>query len=138
MLARSGVTLLLLMCGLMAQAQQMLIPAAPQVAASGYILMDASTGKVLVEHNADERLPPASLSKIMTVYIVAAELDEGRISLDDKVRVSPNAWRKGGAASGGSTNNTLAPARRAWSPTVAITARVASTSDQSTTGPRGT
>lgn len=94
---------MLLMCGLMAQAQQMLIPAAPQVAASGYILMDASTGKVLVEHNADERLPPASLSKIMTVYIVAAELDEGRISLDDKVRVSPNAWRKGGAASGGST-----------------------------------
>lgn len=103
MLARSGVTLLLLMCGLMAQAQQMLIPAPPQVAASGYILMDTSTGKVLVEHNADERLPPASLSKIMTVYIVAAELDEGRISLDDKVRVSPNAWRKGGAASGGST-----------------------------------
>ncbi|HEY7884204.1 MAG TPA: D-alanyl-D-alanine carboxypeptidase family protein [Cellvibrionaceae bacterium] len=81
----------------------MLIPAPPQVAASGYILMDADTGTVLIEHNADELLPPASLSKIMTVYIAAAELAEGRLNADDKVRVSPNAWRKGGAASGGST-----------------------------------
>lgn len=103
MLAKSVYTLFLLVFALAVHAQQMLIPAPPQVAASGYILMDAHTGTVLVEHNADERLPPASLSKIMTVYIVASELDEGRISLDDKVRVSPNAWRKGGAASGGST-----------------------------------
>ncbi len=103
MLAKSVYTLFLLFFALAAHAQQMLIPAPPQVAASGYILMDAETGTVLVEHNADERLPPASLSKIMTVYIVASELAEGRISLDDKVRVSPNAWRKGGAASGGST-----------------------------------
>src|SRR5690606_16199233 len=85
------------------QAQQVLIPAPPQVAASGYILMDADTGTVLIEHNADELLPPASLSKIMTVYIAASELAQGRINADDTVLVSPNAWRKGGAASGGST-----------------------------------
>jgi D-alanyl-D-alanine carboxypeptidase (penicillin-binding protein 5/6) len=87
----------------LAQAQQLLIPAAPQLAASGYILMDADTGTVLVEHNADELLPPASLSKIMTAYIAAAEIESGRLHAEDLVTVSPNAWRLGGAASGGST-----------------------------------
>ncbi|WP_437124112.1 D-alanyl-D-alanine carboxypeptidase family protein [Billgrantia desiderata] len=76
---------------------QTMIPAPPQIAAKSWILMDADSGRVLVEHNADERLPPASLTKLMTAYLVERELDRGNISLDDTVRVSENAWRTGGS-----------------------------------------
>ncbi|WP_111641334.1 D-alanyl-D-alanine carboxypeptidase family protein [Marinimicrobium alkaliphilum] len=103
MLKQLMIALGLAACASLAHAQQVLIPAPPQVNASGYILMDADTGRVLIERNADELLPPASLSKIMTVYIVASEIDQGRLNKSDLVRISPNAWRKGGAASGGST-----------------------------------
>lgn len=103
MLKQLMIALGLAVCASLAHAQQVLIPAPPQINATGYILMDADTGRVLVEHNADEQLPPASLSKIMTVYIVASEIERGRLSKTDLVRISPNAWRKGGAASGGST-----------------------------------
>ncbi|WP_373183521.1 D-alanyl-D-alanine carboxypeptidase family protein [Halomonas campaniensis] len=76
---------------------QTMIPSPPQLAASSWILMDADSGRVLVEHNADERLPPASLTKLMTAYLVERELDRGNIALDDMVRVSENAWRTGGS-----------------------------------------
>ncbi|MDR5901244.1 D-alanyl-D-alanine carboxypeptidase family protein [Halomonas icarae] len=76
---------------------QTLIPAPPQLAASSWILMDADSGRVLAEHNADERLPPASLTKLMTAYLVERELDRGNISMDDRVPVSENAWRTGGS-----------------------------------------
>jgi serine-type D-Ala-D-Ala carboxypeptidase (penicillin-binding protein 5/6) len=74
-----------------------LIPAPPQLSASSYILMDAYTGDVLVEHNADEALPPASLTKLMTAYIVEYELARGNLSIDDKVTVSEKAWRMEGS-----------------------------------------
>ena len=76
---------------------QTMIPAAPQVAAKSWILLDADSGRVLTEHNADERLPPASLTKLMTAYLVERELDRGNIDLNDTVRVSENAWRTGGS-----------------------------------------
>ena len=76
---------------------QTMIPAPPQIAANSWILMDADSGRVLVEHNADERLPPASLTKLMTAYLVERELDRGNIGMDDMVRVSENAWRTGGS-----------------------------------------
>ncbi|QNI03264.1 D-alanyl-D-alanine carboxypeptidase [Halomonas sp. SH5A2] len=76
---------------------QTLIPAPPQLAASSWILMDADSGKVLAEHNADERLPPASLTKLMTAYLVERELDRGSIALDDQVSISEKAWRTGGS-----------------------------------------
>ncbi|MCG6656384.1 D-alanyl-D-alanine carboxypeptidase [Halomonas campisalis] len=76
---------------------QTMIPAPPQIAAKSWFLMDADSGRVLVEHNADERLPPASLTKLMTAYLVERELDRGNISMDDMVRVSENAWRTGGS-----------------------------------------
>src|SRR5690554_1865484 len=76
---------------------QTMIPSPPQLAASAWILMDADSGRVIVEHNADERLPPASLTKLMTAYLVERELDRGNISLNDMVRVSENAWRTGGS-----------------------------------------
>lgn len=78
-------------------APQTMIPAAPQIAANSWILMDADSGRVVVEHNADERLPPASLTKLMTAYLVERELDRGNVNLDDTVRVSENAWRTGGS-----------------------------------------
>ncbi|MGO2264554.1 D-alanyl-D-alanine carboxypeptidase family protein [Halomonas sp.] len=76
---------------------QTIIPAAPQLAASSWILMDANSGRILVEHNADERLAPASLTKLMTAYLVERELDRDTIALDDLVNVSENAWRTGGS-----------------------------------------
>lgn len=74
-----------------------LIPSPPQLAASGWILMDADSGRVLTAHNSDERLPPASLTKLMTAYLVERELDRGNIAMDDMVPVSENAWRTGGS-----------------------------------------
>ncbi|MBR2515716.1 MAG: D-alanyl-D-alanine carboxypeptidase [Halomonas sp.] len=76
---------------------QTIIPAAPQLAASSWILMDAHSGRVLAEHNSDERLPPASLTKLMTAYLVERELDRGTISLTDMVNISERAWRTGGS-----------------------------------------
>ena len=73
-------------------AQPDLVPAAPSVAASAYFLMDANSGKVLIEHNADERLPPASLTKLMTSYVLSYELERGQVSNDDLVTISKNAW----------------------------------------------
>lgn len=67
------------------------------------LLLDFETGTVLFEKNADELMPPSSMSKLMTSVMVFERLKEGSLSLDEKFRVSPNAWRKGGAASGGST-----------------------------------
>lgn len=74
-----------------------IIPAPPQLAATGYLLIDARTGTRLVEHNAEQRLPPASLTKIMTSYVAAKELDRGTISLDDQVDISVKAWRMKGS-----------------------------------------
>jgi D-alanyl-D-alanine carboxypeptidase (penicillin-binding protein 5/6) len=73
------------------------IPAAPKLQASGYLLIDATNGEVLVEHNADQPLPPASLTKMMTAYIAEREIAEGRASFDDKVPVSVKAWKTGGS-----------------------------------------
>ncbi len=74
-----------------------IIPAPPQLASSAYILIDADTGKVLVEHNAEEQLPPASLTKMMTSYIVSSEMHNGRIKATDMVPISVKAWQMGGS-----------------------------------------
>ena len=80
-----------------APSQQVIIPSPPQLAATGYLLMDADTGTVIVEHNADERLPPASLTKMMSSYIVSEEIEGGRIGEKDMVNISVKAWRMGGS-----------------------------------------
>jgi D-alanyl-D-alanine carboxypeptidase (penicillin-binding protein 5/6) len=84
-------------------ANQQVIPSAPQLAAKSYVLLDAASGKVLVENNGDQRLPPASLTKLMTAYIATLEIRKGKIGEQDLVPISEHAWRTGGAASGGST-----------------------------------
>ncbi|MCE2510530.1 MAG: D-alanyl-D-alanine carboxypeptidase [Alphaproteobacteria bacterium] len=68
-----------------------------ETTAKAAILLDAKTGTVLFEKNADEPLPPSSMSKMMTVYLVFQRLKDGRLSLEDKLLVSQYAWRKGGS-----------------------------------------
>ncbi|WP_246840642.1 serine hydrolase [Lacimicrobium sp. SS2-24] len=70
------------------------IPSAPEVAAKGYVLMDYQTGKVIASKNADMRLAPASLTKIMTAYVIGQEIKNGAITMQDMVTVSENAWAK--------------------------------------------
>ena len=67
------------------------VPPAPKLPADAYFLMDAATGQVLVDHKGDLSLPPASLTKIMTSFVLAEEVDAGRASLDDTIKVSRNA-----------------------------------------------
>ncbi|WDE03859.1 serine hydrolase [Thalassomonas viridans] len=75
-------------------AQQVIIPSPPEINAKGYILMDYTTGKVIAEGNADTQLAPASLTKMMTSYIIGQEIKAGNISKDDMVTISENAWAK--------------------------------------------
>ncbi|MFL2840472.1 MAG: D-alanyl-D-alanine carboxypeptidase family protein [Pseudohongiellaceae bacterium] len=77
--------------------QARIIPRAPDIGATSYVLMDATTGDILVESNADIPLPPASLTKIMTDYVVSIELENGNISLDDEVYISVKAWQMDGS-----------------------------------------
>ncbi len=74
-----------------------LIPSPPQVAANSYVLMDAFSSNIIVEEDAHKRLPPASLTKMMTAYIVEKEVAQGRINLYDEVPVSVKAWQTGGS-----------------------------------------
>ena len=74
-----------------------IIPRAPDIAATSYILIDAKTGQVLIEENADEPLPPASLTKIMTSYIAIEEIINGHLTLDTPVHISEKAWRMEGS-----------------------------------------
>jgi len=69
-----------------------IVPSPPQLSAKAYFLVDASSGAVLAEHNADLPLPPASLTKMMTSYVLAREIAEGRVNESDMVAISENAW----------------------------------------------
>ncbi len=71
--------------------------------ARNLILMDYDTSQYLYAKDVQKSIPPASMSKLMTVYMIFEKLADGTLSLDDEFKVSENAWRKGGAASGGST-----------------------------------
>ncbi len=73
------------------------VPAAPPIAARGYILQDFQSGAVLAALNADQRLEPASLTKLMTAYLVFDELRSGKIKMSDKVTISETAWRMEGS-----------------------------------------
>ncbi len=80
-----------------AQTAPVIMPAAPELAAKSYILVDFDSNVPIVEKLADERVEPASLTKIMTAYIVFDELRKGNLRLDDLVTVSAKAWRTGGS-----------------------------------------
>ncbi|SMF97125.1 D-alanyl-D-alanine carboxypeptidase (penicillin-binding protein 5/6) [Methylomagnum ishizawai] len=74
-----------------------IIPPPPDVGAKAFILIDHNSGRVLAESNADQKLEPASLTKIMTAYVVFRELAKGNLHLDDMVTVSEKAWRTEGS-----------------------------------------
>lgn len=76
---------------------EMTTPTPPSIAATAYILQDFNTGKVLAENNADTKLAPASLTKIMTVYVVFSEIRNGHLHLDDLATVSQKAWATSGS-----------------------------------------
>jgi len=80
------------------------VPSPPKIAANGYILMDHDSGRVLAAQRADERMEPASITKLMSTYLVFAALQEKRLALTDTVKVSEHAWRTGGAVTDGSTS----------------------------------
>ena len=76
---------------------QFILPKPPNVNATAHVLYEPSTSTLIVEENSRERLPPASLTKIMTSYVAAAELAAGRVTLDDEVPISVKAWRTEGS-----------------------------------------
>ncbi|PCJ49554.1 MAG: D-alanyl-D-alanine carboxypeptidase [Gammaproteobacteria bacterium] len=71
-----------------------IIPKAPEMSGKAYILMDFDTGKILVSKNADLQVPPSSLTKMMTSYVMSHEVSKGNVSYQDSVRISKNAWAK--------------------------------------------
>lgn len=73
------------------------VPAPPEVAAKNFILVDFASGKVLAEKKADAKIEPASITKLMTAYVVYKEMAEDRLSMDDMVDISEKAWRMGGS-----------------------------------------
>ncbi len=98
LLSAQLISLFIIVTSIVASAQaQTLIPASPQLAAKSWILIDANTGRVLVEENADLQLPPASLTKMMSSYVVAGEMASGKFSHADKVPISVTAWKMGGS-----------------------------------------
>jgi D-alanyl-D-alanine carboxypeptidase (penicillin-binding protein 5/6) len=73
------------------------VPAPPNIDATGYLLIDMHSDRILVEKNADERLEPASITKIMTAHVVFHELEKGNLKLTDMVSVSEKAWKTEGS-----------------------------------------
>jgi len=80
----------------LAQAQ-VPVPSWPEIGARGYILLDYNSGRVLAAKNENDRLDPASITKLMTAYVVFRNLKSGQISLDDTVMISEKAWRTAGS-----------------------------------------
>ncbi len=80
------------------------IPPPPSIAAKSYVLVDAYSRQVLAGQNEDARVDPASLTKLMTSYVVFSALRDGKLTLDQPVIISEHAWRAGGAVTDGSTS----------------------------------
>lgn len=78
------------------------IPPAPKPAGTAWLVMDYASGQVLAGENYDQRLEPASITKVMTSYVVAAEMKNGKVRPTDQVMMSERAWREGGAGTDGS------------------------------------
>ena len=72
-------------------------PSAPNIDGTGYILIDANSGKILAQKDADNRVPPASLTKLMSLYIISSAIKNNQIHLEDKVRISAKAWKTEGS-----------------------------------------
>lgn len=80
------------------------VPPPPDVDGQSWVLMDYATGQIIASKNPDARRAPASLTKVMTDYVVSAEIANGRVHPNDMVSISEHAWRGGGAGTDGSTS----------------------------------
>ena len=76
---------------------QSMVPKAPSLNLSSYILLEANTNTVIAEFNSDNQIAPASMTKVMSAYVIADQIANGAISLDDQVLISEKAWRTGGS-----------------------------------------
>lgn len=77
-------------------------PPPPSVTGTAWLLMDYASGQILAGEAIDERVEPASITKVLTSYVIAAEMKAGKVKPDDQVMMTENAWRKGGAGTDGS------------------------------------
>jgi D-alanyl-D-alanine carboxypeptidase (penicillin-binding protein 5/6) len=93
----AGLVLFFVLPTVNATSNSILIPNPPTIAASSYILEDFNSGRVLAEQDADKKLAPASLTKIMTAYVIYRELASGHLTLNDKVTISQKAWQTSGS-----------------------------------------
>ena len=89
--------LIALLCALLPLTVSAQIPPPPKLAANAWLLIDHGTGQPLVSHKPDERIEPASLTKLMTAYLTFAAIKAGNLTLDEQVQVSENAWRMSGS-----------------------------------------
>ena len=76
---------------------QTIIPSSPEINVESYILMDASTGKIIASGNPDSQIEPASMTKVMSAYVIADQLEQKLVSFDDLVLVSEKAWKMEGS-----------------------------------------
>jgi serine-type D-Ala-D-Ala carboxypeptidase (penicillin-binding protein 5/6) len=97
LLTRSILVLFLLQCSGYSFGEEIVVPTPPTLPAAAYFLIDFDSGKVLAEHNADQKLSPASLTKIMTAYVAFHEIKSGNLALNDPVIISKKAWQTPGS-----------------------------------------
>ena len=90
-------TLALCLPSLMAMANPKPIPAPPAINAKAYLMVEAHSGKVIAEKDAALRVEPASITKLMTAFVVFSKLQEGQLRLEDPVLISEKAWRTPGS-----------------------------------------
>jgi D-alanyl-D-alanine carboxypeptidase (penicillin-binding protein 5/6) len=79
-------------------------PPPPSIQGTAWLLMDDASGQILAGENVDAQVEPASITKVMTSYVVSAEIANGKLGVDDEVTISENAWRGGGGGTDGSTS----------------------------------
>lgn len=77
--------------------QPQIIPSPPKLDAHAYVLMDADSGMIIAQKNMHDELEPASLTKLMTLYLTSRALSQGSVKMDDKVTISRKAWKTGGS-----------------------------------------
>ena len=91
--------LILFIANVNAEEPRFYIREAPAIAAKSFVLMDHNSGAILASNNENEMRPPASLTKLMTSYVIFKRLKEEFITLDEEVKISEKAWRTGGSRS---------------------------------------
>ena len=94
---RVTVGICLFLTVMVAQARPTPIPAPPKIGAEAYLLMDANSGRVIAERKSMDRIEPASLTKLLTAYVIFNEIKNGTVSLDETTRISKKAWKMKGS-----------------------------------------